>query len=78
MTEKEILQHKVEGRILTYLHRVKCYYEKSLYKVVGRGLTLQEHIAICDKLVEKGVIKRTFGSENAAILQWIETEQQQG
>jgi hypothetical protein len=78
MTQQEILQHKVEGRILTYLNRVKCFYERALYNVLARGVTPQEFFAIINKLVAKGILKRTLGTEGAPILHWVETEQQQG
>ena len=78
MTQQEIINHKVEGRILTFLHRIKTFYERNLYNMVGRGVTPQEYATICDKLVEKGVVKRTVGTEGAPILHWVETESQQG
>lgn len=74
MTQHEILLHKVEGRILTYLHRIKIQYQQPLYNIVGRGATPQEFITICDSLVDKGILKRTLGTRDAAILHWVETE----
>jgi len=75
MTQHDIVLHKVEGRILTYLHRIKNQYQQPLYNILGRGATPEEFIAICDKLVEKGVLNRIQGSAGAPILHWIETEQ---
>lgn len=74
MTEKEIVLHKIEGRILTYLHRIKVQYQHPLYNILGRGATPQEFITICDKLVEKNILKRTTGNNSAVILRWVETE----
>jgi DNA-binding MarR family transcriptional regulator len=75
MTQHEIHLHKVEGRVLTYLHRVKYQYENALYTFLGRGVTQQEFTGIVDKLVEKGIITRIHGSKDASILRWVETEQ---
>lgn len=72
MTQREILQLKVEARVLTYLHRVRCFYERSLYGVVGRGVTPEEYTEVINKLVDKGILTRTIGMKDAPILQWIE------
>ena len=74
MTQHDIVLHKVEGRIMTYLHRIRIQYQQPLYNILGRGATPDEFIAICDKLVEKGIVKRTVGTKDAPILHWIETE----
>ena len=74
MTQQEIMQHRVEGRLLKWLHRTKIFYERALYNLVARGVTPQEYTMICDRLVAKGVLNRTFGVNNAPILHWVETE----
>lgn len=72
MTQHEILLHKVEGRILTYLYRIKTMYERPLHNIVGRGVTSEEFTSICNKLVEKGVVTRAFGPDEAPILRWVQ------
>lgn len=72
MTQREILQMKVEARVLTYLYRVRCFYERSLYGVVGRGVTPEEFTEVINKLVEKGILTRSVGVKDAPILQWVE------
>lgn len=72
MTEHDIIMCKVEGRVLTYLHRIKTYYERSLYDQIGRGVTVEEYTTIIDKLVRSGVLKRITSRRGANILQWVE------
>lgn len=72
MNEHDIILCRVEGRVLTYLHRIKTYYERSLYDQIGRGVTPEEYTAIIDKLVREGVLTRFTTKRGTPILQWIE------
>jgi hypothetical protein len=76
MTQNDFLKELVAVRIKRVLLRKGQQYERNFYNDVGRGVTPQEYIAILDKLVADGVVKRTASERGASILSLVEQQQQ--